>query len=47
MSTQAEITRKLTEALQPIFLDVVNESYKHNVPVGAETHFKGSFFGVL
>lgn len=34
------IANALTEKLQPIHLDVVNESYMHNVPKGAETHFK-------
>ncbi len=31
---------KLRAALEPAHLSVVNESYKHNVPTGAETHFK-------
>ncbi len=26
--------------LQPRFLDVINESHKHNVPEGSESHFK-------
>ena len=34
------IIRKLTEALRPVHLDVLNESYMHNVPKGSETHFK-------
>lgn len=34
------IAEALTEKLQPIHLEVVNESYMHNVPKGAETHFK-------
>jgi BolA-like protein 1 len=37
---QTAITKKLTEALNPSFLEVVNESYKHNVPEGSESHFK-------
>ena len=37
---EIEISRRLTEALRPVYLDVVNESYKHNVPKGSETHFK-------
>ncbi|KNC47808.1 BolA protein [Thecamonas trahens ATCC 50062] len=37
---QAAITAKLTRVLSPVFLDVVNESYKHSVPADAETHFK-------
>lgn len=31
---------KLTEAFTPLHLEVVNESYKHSVPKGAESHFK-------
>ena len=27
-------------ALQPQFLEVINESHKHNVPLGSESHFK-------
>eukprot|EP00756_Hemistasia_phaeocysticola_P048781 Hpha_TRINITY_DN23186_c0_g1::TRINITY_DN23186_c0_g1_i1::g.29497::m.29497/K05527/bolA; BolA family transcriptional regulator, general stress-responsive regulator len=34
------ITAKLTAAFTPTHLCVLNESYKHNVPPGAETHFK-------
>lgn len=34
------ITEALKMNLQPIHLEVVNESYMHNVPKGAETHFK-------
>lgn len=34
------ITQALTENLSPVHLEVVNESYMHNVPKGAETHFK-------
>lgn len=30
----------LKENLNPTHLEVVNESYMHNVPKGAETHFK-------
>ena len=37
---QTSIIAKLTEAFAPLHLDVVNESYKHNVPTGSETHFK-------
>ncbi len=36
-----EILRtRLTEAFSPSHLEIVNESYKHNVPKGAESHFK-------
>lgn len=34
------ITEAITSKLDPIHLEVVNESYMHNVPKGAETHFK-------
>ena len=27
------------EQLSPLFVDVVNESHKHNVPEGSESHF--------
>ena len=37
---QQQVQEKLTKALAPTFLDIVNESYKHNVPKGAESHFK-------
>uniref|UniRef100_A0A2M4C411 Putative stress-induced protein uvi31 n=1 Tax=Anopheles marajoara TaxID=58244 RepID=A0A2M4C411_9DIPT len=30
----------LSKELAPVHLEVVNESYMHNVPKGAETHFK-------
>ncbi len=40
MSVQTEIETKLTEALQPDHLEVINESGNHNVPPGSESHFK-------
>lgn len=40
MSIAARIEQKLAEALQPDHLDVINESGNHNVPPGAESHFK-------
>lgn len=40
MSVQNEIETKLTEALQPGHLEVINESSNHNVPPGSESHFK-------
>ncbi|ETN63481.1 bolA [Anopheles darlingi] len=30
----------LSQELSPVHLEVVNESYMHNVPKGSETHFK-------
>jgi BolA protein len=40
MSIQDTITEKLTRAFSPEHLEVVNESYMHNVPEGSESHFK-------
>ena len=42
LSTTMEplIRRKLEDALSPIHLELVNESSKHNVPKGSESHFK-------
>lgn len=34
------IREKITSALDPVHLEVINESYMHNVPRGSETHFK-------
>lgn len=34
------ITESIKDGLQPVHLEVVNESYMHNVPKGSETHFK-------
>ena len=33
------VIAKLNEVLQPVHLVVTNESYKHNVPPGSESHF--------
>jgi len=40
MTIAAMIEKKLLTAFSPLHLDVVNESHKHNVPVGSESHFK-------
>jgi BolA protein len=40
MSMQKTIEEKLLGALAPSHLEVVNESYKHSVPPGSESHFK-------
>lgn len=40
MSIHAEIESKLTDALAPVHLQVVNESHLHNVPPGSESHFR-------
>ncbi|XP_063824618.1 bolA-like protein DDB_G0274169 [Ostrinia nubilalis] len=37
---EGTIRSKLQSALEAKHLDVINESYMHNVPKGAETHFK-------
>jgi len=37
---ETAIRTKLTDALKPLHLDVINESYMHNVPKGTESHFK-------
>ncbi len=40
MSIQSIIEEKITAALQPEHLEVVNESHMHNVPPDSESHFK-------
>ena len=40
MSVEADIRLKLVAALDPVHLDVTNESPMHNVPSGSESHFK-------
>ncbi|BBI92715.1 putative regulator of penicillin binding proteins and beta lactamase transcription (morphogene) [Serratia symbiotica str. Tucson] len=35
-----QIEAKLKAAFEPTHLDVVDESYRHNVPVSSESHFK-------
>lgn len=37
---QDRIKEKLLQAFEPLHLEVVNESYMHNVPAGSESHFK-------
>ena len=39
-SVKSVIAEKLKKALQPEVLLVENESFRHKVPVGSETHFK-------
>lgn len=34
------IEDKLRAAFNPVFLEVVDESYRHNVPAGSESHLK-------
>lgn len=40
MSIEKSIRTKLTTNLKTKHLDIINESYMHNVPKGSETHFK-------
>ena len=40
MSIQQTIEGKLSAALSPEHLEVLNESHMHNVPPGSESHFK-------
>ena len=35
-----QIEAKLRAAFDPVYLEVVDESYRHNVPAGSESHFK-------
>ncbi|MBC8951669.1 transcriptional regulator BolA [Xenorhabdus sp. PB62.4] len=35
-----EIEIKLRAAFKPSHLEVIDESYRHNVPAGSESHFK-------
>lgn len=40
MTIQETITKKLNDAFSPEHLEVINESYMHNVQEGSESHFK-------
>lgn len=40
MNVQQQIENTLTQLLNPVVLDVVNESSQHNVPPDSQTHFK-------
>ncbi len=40
LSVRESIEAKMTEALAPVHLDVINESDMHSVPPGSESHFK-------
>ena len=40
MKIQTAIEDKISQALEPIYLEVLNESNNHNVPPGSESHFK-------
>jgi len=40
MTVEDDITAKLENTLMPQHLEVINESFMHNVPPGSESHFK-------
>ncbi len=40
MSVAETINDILVDALQPVHLDVIDESHRHNVPADGESHFK-------
>lgn len=40
MQVQQRIHDKLIIAFKPSHIELLNESYMHNVPKGSETHFK-------
>lgn len=40
MHVKSRIETKLRAALDPIHLEVINESHLHSVPPGSESHFK-------
>lgn len=40
MTMQQTIEAKITDALAPSHLEVINESHMHNVARGSESHFK-------
>ncbi|MCW2256181.1 BolA protein [Providencia alcalifaciens] len=40
LDMQSRVRHKLYAAFEPVHLEVINESYQHNVPPGSESHFK-------
>lgn len=40
MQVNAFIESQLTEHLQPVYLEILDESHQHNVAPGAQSHFK-------
>ena len=40
MTLELKIKKTLEKTFQPIYLEVENESPKHSVPKGSETHFR-------
>ena len=37
---EASIRSKLEQSMSPMYIQIINESYMHNVPKNSETHFK-------
>lgn len=35
-----KLENKIQETFEPTYMEVINESYMHNVPKGSESHFK-------
>ncbi len=40
MTTSEIIKRKLEKKLGPSYLEIINDSHKHHVPKGSESHFQ-------
>lgn len=40
MSIQTEINQRLERDFSPEYMHIENESYRHHVPAGSESHFK-------
>ena len=40
MTVKSHIHQKLEDAIELSHIEVINESHKHNVPPGSESHFK-------
>lgn len=40
MIIQKQIEKKITSELKPNHLEIINDSHKHNVPTGSESHFR-------
>ena len=40
MIVQSSLERKLKAGLNPLYIEVINESPQHSVPEGSESHFR-------
>jgi BolA protein len=40
MTLQEKIRTKISSQLEPVHLEIINESHMHGVPPGSESHFK-------